>query len=62
MILVDLQDEQMEALSDVLSELDFAENGTKEVMHRLAVAGEDLDTAYILLDLKKYRGANNRAY
>ena len=43
---------------------DFAENGTKEdlVMHRLAVAGEDLDTAYILLDLKKYRGANNRAY
>ncbi len=64
MILVDLQDEQMEALSDVLSEHDFAENGTKEdlVMHRLAVAGEDLDTAYILLDLKKYRGANNRAY
>ena len=64
MILVDLQDEQMEALSDVLSELDFAENGTKEdlVMHRLAVAREDLDTAYILLDLKKYRGANNRAY
>ena len=28
MILVDLQDEQMEALSDVLSEHDFAENGT----------------------------------
>lgn len=52
MILVDLQDEQMEALSDVLSEHDFAENGTKEdlVMHRLAFAGEDLDTAYILLD------------
>lgn len=64
MILVDLQDEQMEALSDVLSEHDFAENGTKEdlVMHRLAFAGEDLDKAYILLDLKKYRGANNRAY
>ena len=64
MILVDLQDEQMEALSDVLSEHDFAENGTKEdlVMHRLAVVREDLDKAYILLDLKKYRGANNRAY
>lgn len=43
---------------------DFVENGTREdlVMHRLSVAREDLDTACILLDLKKYRGANNRAY
>lgn len=30
--------------------------------HRLQVAKEDLNSAHILVDVKSYRGANNRAY
>ncbi len=32
------------------------------IEHRFLIAKEDLDTAYLLLDAKQYRGANNRAY
>jgi len=40
------------------------ETGTQNdlIEHRFRVAKEDLDTAYLLLDAKQYRGANNRAY
>ncbi len=31
-------------------------------MHRLHVAKEDLDTAYLTFNAGQYRGANNRAY
>ncbi len=30
--------------------------------HRLRIAEEDLETAYLLIDANQYRGANNRAY
>lgn len=32
------------------------------VQHRLQIAEEDLETAKLLMDCDKYRGANNRAY
>lgn len=32
------------------------------IEHRFLIAKENLDTAYLLLDAKQYRGANNRAY
>lgn len=32
------------------------------IEHRFLIAKEGLDTAYLLLDAKQYRGANNRAY
>ena len=32
------------------------------VAHRLQIAEEDLETAKILMECGKYRGANNRAY
>lgn len=32
------------------------------IEHRFLIAKEDLYTAYLLLDAKQYRGANNRAY
>ena len=32
------------------------------VAHRLQIAEEDLETANLLMDCGKYRGANNRAY
>ena len=31
-------------------------------MHRLHMAKEDLDTAYLTFNAGQYRGANNRAY
>ena len=31
-------------------------------MHRLSVSETDLQSAKVLLDIKDYRGANNRAY
>lgn len=31
-------------------------------MHRIQVAKEDLDTAYLTFNAKQFRGANNRAY
>ena len=40
------------------------EIGTREdlCMHRLSVSETDLQSAKVLLDIKDYRGANNRAY
>lgn len=40
------------------------ETGTRHdlIEHRFRIAKEDLETAYLLLDVKQYRGANNRAY
>lgn len=40
------------------------ETGTRHdlIEHRFRIAEEDLETAYLLLDAKQYRGANNRAY
>lgn len=40
------------------------ETGTRHdlIEHRFCIAKEDLETAYLLLDVKQYRGANNRAY
>ena len=32
------------------------------VKHRLQVAKEDLDTAYLTFEARQFRGANNRAY
>lgn len=32
------------------------------IEHRFYIAKEDLDAAYLLLNEKQYRGANNRAY
>ena len=42
-------------LPDVGDKLDVAK-------HRLRVAKEDLQAAYLLLEANSYRGANNRAY
>lgn len=41
-----------------------SETGTQDdlIEHRFRIAKEDLDTAYLLLNEKQYRGANNRAY
>lgn len=43
---------------------DSLDVGTKMdvVRHRLSVAREDLDTAYLTFEAGQYRGANNRAY
>ena len=43
---------------------DSLDVGTKMdvVRHRLNVAREDLDTAYLTFKAGKYRAANNRAY
>ena len=40
------------------------EEGTRHdlIEHRFFIAEEDLEAAYLLLDAKQYRGANNRAY
>lgn len=40
------------------------ETGTRHdlIEHRFRIAEEDLETTYLLLDAKQYRGANNRAY
>lgn len=40
------------------------ETGTRHdlIEHRFHIAEEDLETAYLLLNAKQYRGANNRAY
>lgn len=35
---------------------------TDMAMHRLQVATEDLDTAYLTFNAGQFRGANNRAY
>lgn len=40
---------------DVGTQMDVAK-------HRLQVAKEDLETAKLIFDVEKYRGANNRAY
>ena len=42
-------------LPDIGDKLDVAK-------HRLRVAKEDLQAAYLLLEANSYRGANNRAY
>lgn len=43
---------------------DSLDVGTKMdvARHRLTVAREDLDTAYLTFEAGQYRGANNRAY
>lgn len=43
---------------------DFLDIGNKKdvASHRLQIAKEDLDAAYVLLQADSYRGANNRAY
>lgn len=40
------------------------ETGTRHdlIEHRFHIAEEDLETAYLLLHAKQYRGANNSAY
>ena len=47
-----------------LKQLDSLDVGTKMdvVRHRLNVAREDLDTAYLTFEAGQYRAANNRAY
>lgn len=43
---------------------DFPDIGDKRDVadYRLRIAKEDLEAAYVLLEAKSYRGANNRAY
>ena len=47
-----------------MKQLDSLDVGTKMdvVRHRLNVAREDLDTAYLTFEAGQYRAANNRAY